>query len=214
LISQDSELEGEVSFRVGGESLHPSRVNSLDDLVDAASAIAAGCAVVDTTSPQIDPGRLEQLLSTQAIEIPTMVIVRAGDVQNAVRLMKAGATHVLEKRAGGRCLIEQINEQLAGEAHVLRQQMSRNEIRRRLDKLTAGERAVLEGVVAGKPNKSIASQLGFSLRTIELWRRNVMNKLEVESVAELVKLRMQLEPNARPHLRPNGHHHYAGNLTN
>jgi two-component system response regulator FixJ len=195
---------------MGDGTLSPSRLESLDELIQAATTVTSGCAVVDATSPLAAPQRLEHLLSLQAIEVPTIVLIPSGEVRTAVRLMKAGAIDVLEKQGPSGALVEQINEQLSSDGFRTRLHLSRSEIRRRLDKLTAGERAVLEGVVAGKANKSIASQLGFSLRTIELWRRNVMNKLEVDSVAELVKLRMQVEPAARPHLRTNGHHFATG----
>ena len=209
LVSQDGSLGGETPFVMGGATLHPNRVGSLEDLVDVASVVAAGCAVIDATSPQAAPDRVEHLLANQSIEVPTIVLIQDGDVQTAVRLMKAGAIDVLEKGEHAGAVIQQINQRLASDAFNVRQHVSRGEIRRRLAKLTAGERAVLEGVVAGKPNKTIASQLGFSLRTIELWRRNVMNKLEVDSVAELVKLRMQVEPAARTQPRVNGCHYVA-----
>ncbi len=202
-ITSDAGIVVDDSLPVRGQAIEPRRAATIDAVQAALPLDDRGCAIIDLADPQYSPAQVEAWL-TAGFDMPVLGLVKSGDVASAVRLMKAGALDVLEKPVDSQQLAEKIRELLSIGAAVHSQERTRQEIRRRIESLTPGERAVMEEVVAGKPNKSIASKLGFSLRTIELWRRNVMTKLEVESVAELVKLRLQLETMRGPHIRWNG----------
>ena len=193
VVTQDPLFQSQVAALVRGLSLESKTSRLLVELHSSLEHATGGCLVVDLATSS-EAGRLfEHALSSQQIELPVLALVPRGDVQAAVRAMKAGAMDVLEKPVVEHVLLDRLEQALLLESTSRCHNAGRQDIARRIGTLTTGERAVMDGVVAGKANKVIASQLGFSLRTIELWRRNVMTKLQADSVADLVRLQLQAE---------------------
>ncbi|MCE9603934.1 MAG: response regulator [Planctomycetia bacterium] len=146
------------------------------------------CVVTDLRMPNVDGGELLKRLTAQGSIVSVIVLTGHADVRTAVRLMEEGATTLLEKPYHP-------NELLAAVDRAVRATLNRREARQRLaearrnfDELTADEREVLECMVAGLANKSIAAQLHLSMRTIDRRRRAVLTKMEVNSVSELATL--------------------------
>jgi len=131
-------------------------------------------------------GRLSDIGST----LPVIFLTAHGDVPMAVSAVKAGAVDFLQKPFRDQELLDKIQEALAANHRNQAARADRDEIRNRIDSLTRREREVMELVVEGKANKSIARELGISQRTVEIHRARVMEKMEVRSVPRLVQLVM------------------------
>ena len=128
--------------------------------------------------------RLRQL----KIGIPVIVITGHGDVPLAVEAMKIGALDFLEKPFDDEVLLASVRSALNQLNQDQKRQAERNEIERRLAALSNRERDVLEGLVSGHANKQIAYDLGISPRTIEIYRANLMTKMQAASLSDLVRM--------------------------
>ena len=149
-----------------------------------------GCLVLDLRLPGISGLELQQQLADHHIDLPVIMISGFGDVPTAVKALKAGVLDFIEKPFRGQDLLDRI--QLAISKHKLdrKKNASINEARKLVDSLTRREREVMDLVVKGNLNKDIATQLGISIKTVEVHRSNVMDKMGVNSVTDLVRLSM------------------------
>mgnify|MGYP001373191464 CR=1 FL=1 len=148
----------------------------------------AGCLILDIELPAISGLHLQEELIAVGSTLPIIFITGHGDVPTAVQAMKAGAFEFIEKPFSHAHLLEQIRRAFALDVQK-RQQMAREQmLRERLATLTPREREVLEHMVEGKASKVIAAELGLSQRTIEIYRANIMQKMQSKSVAQLVRM--------------------------
>lgn len=164
--------------------VHESAVAFLAALPNAQD----GCIVTDVRMPDMDGLELQRRLRANKIGLPVIVMTGHGDVALAVEAMKAGAVDFIEKPFDDEVLIAAIRSALARHARSAENEGRRAEVRGRLDLLSEREREVLDGLVAGKPNKIIAYDLGISARTVEVYRANVMTKMRADSLSELVRM--------------------------
>jgi two-component system response regulator FixJ len=156
--------------------------------LDAAEPRPGDCLLLDVRMPDMDGLELQAELNRRALRLPVIVMTGHGDVPIAVRAMKAGAADFIEKPFTDDLLIDCVRRALALSAETLRLSEEASEILRRLQTLTAREREVLEGMVAGHPNKVIAHDLGISPRTVEIHRARVMEKMDARSLSALVRM--------------------------
>jgi two-component system response regulator FixJ len=156
--------------------------------LDALGALGPGCAVLDVRMPEMDGLTLQEELNTRGVHLPVIVMTGHGDVPIAVRAMKAGALDFLEKPFSDEALLESVRGALQQAKRTARQGAIADEAVGRLAHLTEREKQVLEKLVAGLPNKTIAYDLGISPRTVEIHRARVMDKMHVKSLPELVRL--------------------------
>jgi two-component system, LuxR family, response regulator FixJ len=158
-----------------------------------------GCLVLDVRMPGMSGLELQKTLKEQGIGLPVIMITGHGDVPIAVRAMKAGAVEFIEKPFSKQLLLEHIHEAIAQDARQREEQSKQSAIETRLAQLSPRERQVMELVVAGKVSKQIAAELGLSKKTVDVHRAHMMQKMGVESVAELAKqaVRARLSPAAR-----------------
>jgi two-component system response regulator FixJ len=147
-----------------------------------------GCIVTDVRMPGMDGLELQRRLREKKIGLPVIVMTGHGDVALAVEAMKAGAADFIEKPFDDEILLSAIRAALARHAQSAESEGRRTAIRARLGLLSEREREVLDGLVAGKPNKIIAYDLGISARTVEVYRANVMTKMQADSLSELVRM--------------------------
>ena len=164
--------------------LHESAVAFLDALASAQD----GCIVTDIRMPGMDGLELQRRLRMQNVGLPVIVITGHGDVAMAVEAMKAGAVDFIEKPFDDETLLASIRSALAGHTRDGERASRIADVRSRLKLLSEREREVLDGLVAGKPNKIIAYDLGISARTVEVYRANVMSKMQAGSLSELVRM--------------------------
>ncbi|HTJ64269.1 MAG TPA: response regulator FixJ [Alphaproteobacteria bacterium] len=153
-----------------------------------ADRAAAGCLIADVRMPDMDGLELQEKAAVDFPHVSVVIITGHGDVPVAVRAMKAGAVDFVEKPFSEETILEAVKHALAHTAKSRRQPDDGGEAAHRLDQLTPREREVLEGLVAGLPNKTIAYDLGISARTVEIHRAHVMDKMQVRSLSALVRL--------------------------
>ncbi len=160
---------------------------SAQDFLDAYDPEKPGCLVLDIRMPGMSGLELQKTLRQRHIDIPTIFITGHGDVPVAVRALKDGAFEFLEKPFSKQMLLEHIRDAIKADEERRTQRGASNRMEARMSSLTERERQVMDLVVEGKVNKEIAAALGLSKKTVEVHRANVMQKLQADSIAELVK---------------------------
>ncbi len=145
------------------------------------------CLVLDIHMPGLLGLDLQTELNSSNIEIPIVFITGQGDIPMSVRAMKAGAVDFLPKPVDENLLLEAVAEALKTAAAAMKRRVQQEAVRGKLDRLTMREREVLELVITGMLNKQIAAELGAAEKTIKIHRGRVMRKMEVASVADLVR---------------------------
>jgi FixJ family two-component response regulator len=151
------------------------------------------CLILDVRIPGQGGLEFQQLLAARGIRIPIIFLTGHGDVAISVTAMKAGAADFLPKPFEPSQLLAAVAQAIDTDAQSLCGQLHLNELRANFETLTAREREVFEGVVAGMLNKQIAYDLGITEKTIKIHRGRVMEKMHVESLAELVRAADSLE---------------------
>lgn len=165
---------------------HASATAFLDEL----PASPAGCLITDLRMPGFDGLQLLRELNRRHVEMPVLIITGHGDIPLAVEAMRAGAVDFLEKPFDDQVLLASVRRAFASQQEQSRQTGEKSEIAARIEQLSARERQVLEGLIAGHPNKVIAYDLGISIRTIEIYRANVMTKMRAASLSDLIRMTM------------------------
>jgi two-component system response regulator FixJ len=150
----------------------------------------AGCAIVDVKLPGLSGIELLQRLNKRGIQLPVIIITGYADVPLAVEAMRAGAVTFLEKPFEDQDLWTHIQAALEQGEQLRQDQARKSIIETRFTELTSDEVAVMLKMLRGLPNKRIAAELDIGLRTVELRRANVLKKMQVDSLAELVRLAM------------------------
>ena len=150
--------------------------------------IEPGCILLDVRMPGMDGLEVQRALQDRGLTHPVIVMTGHGDVNVAVQAMKAGAVDFIEKPFEKAQLLTAIEEGFSRIAQAGRSTKRADEARVRLQSLTPRERDVLEGLVRGHPNKTIAYDLDISPRTVEIHRANLMTKLEVASLSEALRI--------------------------
>lgn len=161
----------------------------------------SGCVVTDVRMPDISGIDLLHRLRELNVNLPVIVITGHGDVPLAVEAMKSGALEFLEKPFDDDALLNAVNVALRHQGADAKREADRTEIMDKLASLSNRERQVLEGLVAGHPNKTIAFDHGISPRTVEIYRANLMSKMQAGSLSELVRMALVggiLEAQAKP----------------
>lgn len=153
-----------------------------------------GCLVLDVRLPDLNGLELQSILQERGAWIPIVFITGHGDIPMSVRAMKAGSVDFLTKPFTDRALLAAVKHALMECTSRMAASIELEDIRRRLDSLSSREREVLSRVVAGRLNKQIAAELGIAMRTVKLHRAHVMEKLDVRSLADLVRLVEKAEP--------------------
>ena len=147
-----------------------------------------GCLVTDFRMLGMSGLELQEALAREKIKLPVIVITAYADVPTAVRAMKRGAITLLEKPCHDLELVANIRRAIEMDADLRRDSARVTDIQVRLQSLSDGEKAVVARLLKGKMNKNIAKELDLGLRTVELRRHQIMKKMGVDSVAELVHI--------------------------
>jgi len=150
-----------------------------------------GCLVLDVRMPGMSGLDLQRELNARAATLSIVFISGHGDIPMVVRAMRAGAIDFLEKPFNDQTLLDHVAEGLRKSAEACRAADRRRDLRARIDSLTGRERAVMALVAQGKPNKVIAFELDISIKTVEVHRAHVMEKMQALSIAELTRVLME-----------------------
>lgn len=188
LVDDDEEVRRALAFLLGTAGLAVKVYESADALVAKLSSIAEGCIVSDVRMPGMSGLQLLQVLKQMQIGLPVIIMTGHADIALAVEAMKAGATDFLEKPFDDEALLGAIHGALNRRQGPQKNDAAIAEARARLATLSDREKQVLDGLLTGHPNKTIAYDLGLSPRTVEVHRANVMRKMAVSSLSELVRI--------------------------
>jgi two-component system response regulator FixJ len=170
---------------------HDSALSFLTSLTDNGLP-EPGCIVTDVRMPQMTGVELIERLRGIGIREPMIIITGHADVPMAIQAMKAGVSDFIEKPFADDTILSAIAAAFAKQDAVDGADQERREIKDRIDALSGREREVLAALIEGKPNKVIAYDLGISARTVEVYRANVMTKMRVRSLSELVRLTLSI----------------------
>lgn len=161
---------------------------------DSAEAFLAGydgrpgCLVLDVRMPGMSGLELQERLAAEYPSLPVILLTAHGDVPMAVRAMHAGAFDFVQKPYNGQSLLERVQAAVREAQRRYERESEREVLAERLASLTPREREVLERVAAGEPNKQVARDLGISLRTVEVHRHNLMEKLQAHTVGDVIRI--------------------------
>ena len=188
VIDDDEAMRESLAFLLKSAKVKVATYEGASEFLARLPEINAGCVVTDVRMPGMSGIELLKHLRDLKNMVPVIVITGHGDVPLAVEAMKYGASDFLEKPFDEDLLLAAVQSALSHEAAVHEDNALKTAIIQRLEHLTARERQVLDGLVAGNPNKIIAYDLGISPRTIEIYRANVMTKMGASSLSELVRM--------------------------
>ena len=188
LVDDDPDLLKAIGRLLESAGLNVATFASARLFLDGYDRNAPGCLVLDLAMPGINGLELQRALEQQASPLPIVFLTGRGDIATSVQAMKHGATDFLTKPVDDTTLIAAIHEALASDRTRRCASVERERVAKCLESLTGREREVLEQIVAGRLNKQIAAALGTSEKTIKFHRGNLMRKMGVRVVADLVKL--------------------------
>jgi two-component system response regulator FixJ len=188
VIDDDADVRQSLAFLLTTAGFTVRVHESGDAFLKVLAEVQEGCIVTDVRMPGIDGIELQRQLGTAGVRLPVIVMTGHGDIALAVEAMKAGAVDFIEKPFDDEVLIAAIKMALARRAGDRERNARIAEVRDRLKLLSERERQVMDGLVTGKPNKIIAYDLGISARTVEIYRANVMAKMQADSLSALVRM--------------------------
>lgn len=188
LVDDDEAIRRSASFMLRTSGLVVKTYTSGMELLAAGKDIEPGCILLDVRMPGMDGLEVQMALKERDVRLPVIVMTGHGDVSVAVQAMKVGAIDFIEKPFEKATLLSALEDGFAQLTQAGTRAARAEEASAQLDVLTPRERDVLEGLVRGHPNKTIAYDLGISPRTVEIHRANVMSKLGVASLSEALRI--------------------------
>lgn len=188
VIDDDADVRDSLSFLLEAAGMTVRAFESAVAFLDALPGIGKGCVVSDVRMPGISGTELLAKLKAAGNGMPVIIITGHGDVALAVEAMKLGAFDFIEKPFDDDTIVASVEAALREEERREQNEAGKADVLARLATLSQRERQVLDGLVNGAPNKIIAYDLGISPRTVEVYRANVMSKMEAGSLSDLVRM--------------------------
>jgi two-component system response regulator FixJ len=193
VVDDDEAMRDSLAFLLQSAKLAVRVYESGPALLARAADIEPGCILTDVRMPGMSGLELVARLKEIRVFHPIIVLTGHADVALAVEAMKAGVVDFLEKPFDDEALLRAVRAALAGGGELAARQSERSEIETRLARLTERESEVFDAIVNGDSNKLAAQKLGISPRTVEIYRANVMQKMEAENLSALVRMAMRCE---------------------
>lgn len=197
LVDDDEALRDSLVWLLESQGFKVAAFASGEDFLKAWRPDFNGCLLLDVRMPGISGLELHERLKAQYCTLPIIFITGHGDVPMAVAALKKGAVDFIEKPFNDAELLRLVSQCLAKEQESRARRRQDAEVSRRLDQLTQREREVLDLIIIGKLNKQIADVLGISIKTVEVHRARVMEKMAAQSLAELVQNVMAIDGGAQ-----------------
>ncbi|MCF2524652.1 response regulator FixJ [Bradyrhizobium sp. G127] len=191
VIDDDPAMRDSLDFLLDSAGFKVTLFDSALSFLDAVPSLGFGCVVSDVRMPGLDGIDLLKRLKSDNKQLPVIIMTGHGDIPLAVEAMKLGAIDFLEKPFEDERLLNTITVALSRADHERKGESVTADITARIAALSPRERQVMEGLIAGLSNKLIAREYNISPRTIEVYRANVMTKMQASSISELVRLAMR-----------------------
>jgi len=188
VVDDDEGLRESLAFLLRASGIEAETFASAIAFLDALPNAQPRCVITDVRMPEIGGMDLLRRLRELQVKVPVIVITGHADVPLAVEAMKAGAMDFLEKPFDDEALLASVRAALKWRNGEAKRDAERAVVDARLASLSNRERDVLNGLVAGRANKQIAYDLGISPRTVEIYRANLMDKMQAGSLSDLVRM--------------------------
>jgi two-component system response regulator FixJ len=190
IVDDDEAVRESLQFLLTTAGMKARTFESSKAFLDLLPKVEFGCVITDVRMPEITGIDLLKRVKQASPDLPVIVITGHGDIALAVEAMKIGAVDFLEKPFDDDHLLNSVKSALEREADTVQRKAEVSEIQDKLAALSNRERQVLDGLVAGHANKTIAFDLGISPRTVEIYRANLMTKMGANSLSDLVRMAM------------------------
>jgi len=193
IVDDEAPVRSSLAFLLMSAGFDVRVHESASAFLEAVTDFSMVCLVTDLRMPQMNGVELLEAVAHRGQSVPAIVITGHGDVPMAVAAMKAGASDFIEKPFADTVVIEAIRRACAVAETKSEAGPLPVVLRQRVEDLTAREREILTGLVAGLPNKTIAYDLQISPRTVEVHRANIMSKMQAKNLAHLVRMTLAIE---------------------
>ena len=186
IVDDDEAVRRSLAFMLGSAGLAVRVYESARAFLDGLDDVQCGCLITDVRMPEMTGIELLFRLKERAPRLPAIVITGHGDVKLAVEAMKAGAIDFIEKPFDEEAILDAVKAALEQGGEETDGDLAA--VTARIASLSERGRQVLEGLIAGQANKVIANVLGISPRTVEVYRANLMAKMQARSLSELIRM--------------------------
>jgi two-component system response regulator FixJ len=187
VLDDDEAVLRSLERLLSSANFEPVTFERADQFLAAAMGFKPACVLLDVRLPDTNGLEVQAQLARMRSDLSVIIVTAQGDVQTAVRAMKAGASDFLEKPYSDHALLGAIEATFTQELQIPGDREGADAVRR-VASLSPRERNVLDGLMAGRPNKLIAYELGLSVRTVEVHRARMMDRLGVRQLSEAIRL--------------------------
>jgi RNA polymerase sigma factor (sigma-70 family) len=188
VVDDDPAMRQSLRWLIESVNVAVETYATAQDFLAAYDPNRPGCLVLDVRMPGMGGLDLQAELARREIEVPVIIITGYAEVPTAVRALKSGALDFIEKPFSDQLLLDRIQQAIASDRQARVRRHERAALAARVAQLTPREREVMQLVVAGSSNREIAAELGLSVKTVEVHRARVMEKMKVDSLADLVRI--------------------------
>ena len=196
VVDDEAEVCNAVAMLLRSVGLQSRTYGSAQAFLEGYRPGTPGCIVLDVRLPGMSGLELQERLQQSGITLPVIVMTGHGDIQMAVRAMRAGALDFVEKPFNDQTLLDRVHEGVARSMQSHDADGERAEVQSRYNSLSEREREILKHVVDGRPNKLIADELGLSTRTVESHRAHIIEKMQASSLSHLVRMAVMVLPSS------------------
>jgi len=193
VVDDDPAMRDSLRWLLQSVGLPVQTYAAAEEFLEHYDATWPGCLVLDVRMPGMSGLKLQDVLAARHIQLPVIVVTGYAEVPTAVRALKTGAIDFIEKPFSDELLLDRVRQAIEADRQTREAEARRAAAMERFTSLTPREREVMKLVTAGKANKVIAAELNLSPKTVEVHRANVMKKMEVDSVADLVRASLLLQ---------------------
>lgn len=190
VIDDDEGVRSSLAFLLDCSGIPTQTYESAAEFLKVVPMMTHGCIITDVRMPEMNGIELLARLKSMGVPDPVIVITGHADVPMAIQALHAGVSDFIEKPFSDEVILVAVRSALAKQQNRQEVQGERDQIAARMATLSAREREVMEGLIEGKANKVIAYDLSISARTVEVYRANVMTKMQARTLSELVRMVM------------------------
>ncbi|WP_029934800.1 response regulator FixJ [Sphingomonas sp. UNC305MFCol5.2] len=190
VVDDDEGVRSSLSFLLGCSEIATRTYETAVEFLKAVPTMEHGCIITDVRMPQMSGLELVARLKSMGVADPVIVVTGHADVPMAIQALHAGVSDFIEKPFSDEAILIAVRTALARQQNRDEIERERDEVQRRLATLSGREREVMERLIEGKANKVIAYDLDISARTVEVYRANVMTKMDARTLSELVRMVM------------------------